>query len=53
MKYLLIMVSSLQKLKQMGGVNKVLELIGTTTLKNSLQCANEGGIVCMTGVVGN
>ncbi len=35
------------------GIDKVLELIGTTTLKDSLRCAREGGIVCMTGVVGN
>ena len=36
-----------------GGVDKVLELIGTTTLKDSLHCARQGGIVCMTGIVGN
>jgi NADPH:quinone reductase-like Zn-dependent oxidoreductase len=36
-----------------GGVDKVLELIGATTLKDSLRCAREGGIVCMTGIVGN
>src|SRR6266851_5518270 len=36
-----------------GGVDKVLELLGTTTLKDSLRCAKQGGIVCMTGVVGN
>ena len=36
-----------------SGVDKVLELIGTTTLEDSLQCAREGGIVCMTGLVGN
>lgn len=36
-----------------GGVDKVLELIGTTTLKDSLRCAKQGGIVCMTGMVGN
>jgi NADPH:quinone reductase-like Zn-dependent oxidoreductase len=36
-----------------GGVNKVLELIGTTTLLDSLRCAKQGGIVCMTGMVGN
>ena len=35
------------------GVDKVLELIGTTTLKDSLRCARQGGIVCMTGIVGN
>jgi NADPH:quinone reductase-like Zn-dependent oxidoreductase len=36
-----------------GGVDKVLELIGTTTLLDSLRCAKPGGIVCMTGMVGN
>ena len=36
-----------------GGVNKVLELIGTTTLLDSLQCAGEAGAVCMTGMVGD
>jgi NADPH:quinone reductase-like Zn-dependent oxidoreductase len=36
-----------------GGVDKVLELIGTNTLVDSLYCAKEGGIVCMTGIVGN
>jgi NADPH:quinone reductase-like Zn-dependent oxidoreductase len=36
-----------------GGVDKVLELIGTTTLKDSLRCAKQRGIVCMTGIVGN
>ncbi len=35
------------------GVDKVLELIGTTSLKDSLRCARQGGIVCMTGIVGN
>ena len=32
---------------------QVLELIGTTTLLDSLQCASQGGAVCMTGMVGN
>ena len=36
-----------------GGADKVLELIGTTTLTDSLRCAKQGGIVCMTGMVGN
>jgi NADPH:quinone reductase-like Zn-dependent oxidoreductase len=36
-----------------GGADKVLELIGTTTLRDSLRCAKQGGIVCMTGIVGN
>ena len=35
------------------GFDKVLEMIGTTTLKDSLKCAKEHGIVCMTGIVGN
>jgi NADPH:quinone reductase-like Zn-dependent oxidoreductase len=36
-----------------GGADKVLELIGTTTLADSLQCARPLGMVCMTGMVGN
>ena len=35
------------------GVDKVLELVGTTTLLDSLQCAVRFGAVCMTGMVGN
>jgi NADPH:quinone reductase-like Zn-dependent oxidoreductase len=35
------------------GVDKVLELVGTATLADSLQCAKQAGIVCMTGMVGN
>jgi NADPH:quinone reductase-like Zn-dependent oxidoreductase len=34
------------------GFDKVLELVGTTTLLDSLRCAKQGGIVCMTGIVG-
>jgi NADPH:quinone reductase-like Zn-dependent oxidoreductase len=43
------------KVKEMcpGGFDKVLELIGTTTLEDSLRCARQRGIVCMTGIVGN
>jgi len=37
----------------LGGVDKVLELIGTTTLSDSLRCVKQRGIVCMTGMVGN
>ena len=36
-----------------SGVDKVLELIGVTSLEDSLRCARQGGIVCMTGIVGN
>ncbi len=35
------------------GVHKVLELIGTKTLKDSLQCIGPKGVVCMTGILGN
>ncbi|MEL7003346.1 MAG: zinc-binding alcohol dehydrogenase family protein [Bacteroidota bacterium] len=36
-----------------NGVNKVLELIGTRTLKDSLLCIATKGVVCMTGILGN
>jgi NADPH:quinone reductase-like Zn-dependent oxidoreductase len=36
-----------------GGVHKVLDLVGTASLRDSLNCAKPGGIVCMTGMVGN
>ena len=39
--------------KAAGSFDKVLELIGTTTLKDSLRCARKGGLVCMTGMVGD
>lgn len=36
------------------GATKVLELVGTTTLIDSLSCCQEdGSLVCMTGMVGN
>lgn len=35
-----------------NGVDRVLDLIGTTTLLDSLQCARPGGVVCMTGILG-
>jgi NADPH:quinone reductase-like Zn-dependent oxidoreductase len=35
------------------GVHKVLELIETTTLLDSLKCVREGRAVCMTEIVGN
>ncbi len=34
------------------GFDRVLELIGTTTLLDSLQSCRPGGIVCMTGILG-
>lgn len=36
-----------------NGVDRVLELIGTVTLLDSLQAVAVGGVVCMTGIVGN
>jgi len=36
-----------------SGVDKVLELVGTTTIRDSLRCTKQRGIVCMTGMVGN
>lgn len=36
-----------------GGVDKVLELVGTTTLADSLQSTREHGVVCMAGMVGD
>ncbi len=35
-----------------NGIDRVLELIGTTTLLDSLQATGRGGIVCMTGMLG-
>jgi len=35
------------------GVNKVLELLGTGTLKDLLKCLALNGIVCLTGTLGN
>ena len=35
-----------------GGFDRVLELVGTTTLLDSLKCVRRGGIVCMTGILG-
>jgi NADPH:quinone reductase-like Zn-dependent oxidoreductase len=36
-----------------GKFDKVLELVGATTLVDSLQCCRENGLVCMAGIVGN
>lgn len=35
------------------GVDKVLELVGMTTLLDSMGCVKTHGILCMTGIVGN
>jgi NADPH:quinone reductase-like Zn-dependent oxidoreductase len=42
-----------EKAQKVGGFDKVLELIGVTTLVDSMHCAKPGGVVCMTGIVGN
>jgi len=34
------------------GFDRILELVGATTLLDSLQAARRGGIVCMTGILG-
>lgn len=36
-----------------GGMTKVYELVGTTTLEDSLRCVRRHGIVCMAGMVSN
>jgi len=43
-----------EKVKKLfpDGVDKVLELIGTQTMKDSLRCIKPGGLVCMTGILG-
>ena len=35
------------------GVDKVLELVGATTLRDSLRCAKQRGVVCVTSTVGD
>ena len=35
-----------------NGFDRVLELVGATTLLDSLQAARRGGVVCMTGILG-
>ena len=34
-----------------NGIDKVLELVGTPLLKDSLRCVKPGGVVCMTGML--
>ena len=35
------------------GYTKVLELVGVTTMKDSMQALNVGGLCCITGIVGD
>ena len=44
-------ISNKVKLKFPEGVDKVLELVGTPSLRDSLECAKMGGTVCMTGML--
>jgi NADPH2:quinone reductase len=37
---------------EIGGVSRVLELVGTSSLRDSLRCVQPQGIVCMTGILG-
>ena len=39
------------QVKRTGGFNKLLEVVGVTTMRDSLQCVEEDGIVCMVGSV--
>ena len=43
-----------QQIEKGGGkpYDRVLELIGASTLLDSLRCVGRGGIVCMTGILG-
>jgi NADPH:quinone reductase-like Zn-dependent oxidoreductase len=43
---------TVQRTVMPGGFDKVLELVGVTTLLDSLKCAKVGGAVIMTGMVG-
>lgn len=40
------------RLRYPRDVDHVLDLIGATTLLDSMQCVRPGGIVCMTGILG-
>lgn len=43
-----------EQLKATGvKLDKVLELVGVTTLRDSLRCVRVGGIVCNTGILGS
>lgn len=44
-----------EQIKQQGlePFNKVLELVGTVTMKDSLRCISKHGTVCMTGILAN
>lgn len=39
--------------KKRAPFSKILELVGVSTLEDSLQCAAPGGTVCLAGIAGN
>jgi NADPH:quinone reductase-like Zn-dependent oxidoreductase len=45
--------SILDEVQKRTPFSKVLELVGVTTLEDSLRCVAPGGTVCMTGIAGN
>lgn len=45
-------IHELVKQRYPSGVDSVLELVGITTLKDSLACIKPKGTVCMTGILG-
>ena len=42
-----------EQIKKTAGFNKVLEMVGVTTLRDSLEAVGEDGLVCMVGSVSN
>ncbi|KAL5355659.1 quinone reductase [Aspergillus floccosus] len=45
-------VSKQMRRRGVDGFDKVLELVGARTLRDSLRCARKGGTVCLAGTVG-
>lgn len=44
-------LSEMAQKSNLGKIDKVLELIGTPTLADSLRCVKPGGVVCMVGML--
>jgi NADPH:quinone reductase-like Zn-dependent oxidoreductase len=40
------------KKRHPGKFSKILELVGVTTMEDSLKCAQDNGIVCLSGIAG-
>jgi len=45
--------SILTEVQKRAPFSKILELVGVTTLEDSLRCVAPGGTICMTGIAGN